>query len=201
MCSSLGSYRWVVPLTQNTVDAGTGAYDTGRLGGNAWKTYHDVMEEKLPGMTQLLVQHHVKEVVDEVTCGRTERKCPFLRQLIDWTEIKHWTWAVMDKLSVSWGLGVGGSGGGVGWGTLLPWRQRWQPRCVLERGYSYPAPAPNPFPLPAVSMATAFQNTGKIMKRWGWGWRVWGSFGVAGINPIMLEIWHQRWCGGMFSQV
>lgn len=27
------------------------------------------MEEQLPRLTQLLIQHHVKEVVDEVTCG------------------------------------------------------------------------------------------------------------------------------------
>lgn len=27
------------------------------------------MKEELPGLTQLLVEHHVKEVVDEVTCG------------------------------------------------------------------------------------------------------------------------------------
>lgn len=30
------------------------------------------MEEKLPGLTQLLVHHHVKEVIDEVTCEDRE---------------------------------------------------------------------------------------------------------------------------------
>lgn len=33
------------------------------------KTYHQVMKEKLPGLTQLLVEHHVTEIIDEVTCG------------------------------------------------------------------------------------------------------------------------------------
>lgn len=42
----------------------------------ACETYHQVMKEKLPGLTQLLVEQHVKEVVDEVTCGekKTFRK-------------------------------------------------------------------------------------------------------------------------------
>lgn len=36
-------------------------------------TYHHVMEEQLPGLTQLLVQYHVKEIMDEVTCGQEQR--------------------------------------------------------------------------------------------------------------------------------
>lgn len=32
------------------------------------KTYHGVMEEQLPGVDQFLVQQHVEEVVDEITC-------------------------------------------------------------------------------------------------------------------------------------
>lgn len=42
----------------------------------ACETYHQVMKEKLPGLTQLLVEQHVKKVVDEVTCGekKTFRK-------------------------------------------------------------------------------------------------------------------------------
>lgn len=42
---------------------------------DVWKAYHDVMEEQLPGLTQLLVQHHVKEVIDEVTCREGTRRC------------------------------------------------------------------------------------------------------------------------------
>lgn len=32
--------------------------------------HHDVMKEKLPGLTQLLAAHHVKEIIDEVTDGK-----------------------------------------------------------------------------------------------------------------------------------
>lgn len=30
------------------------------------------MKEKLPGLTQLLAAHHVKEIIDEVTCWNRE---------------------------------------------------------------------------------------------------------------------------------
>lgn len=34
----------------------------------ACQTYHHMVKQKLPGMAQFLVEEHVKEVIDEVTC-------------------------------------------------------------------------------------------------------------------------------------
>lgn len=45
-------------------------------------TYHHVMKEKLPGLAQFLVQQHVEEVVDEITCRERERE----RESAPWSQ-------------------------------------------------------------------------------------------------------------------
>lgn len=100
-------------------------------------TYHHVMEEELPGLAQLLVQEHVEEVVDEVTCGEEAHQ-----PQVTATAWKRDTflWQQRSKC-VKW--------------TPLPWRPR--PRCILAALFISAHPTPR---LPGVSMVTAIQNVG-----------------------------------------
>lgn len=115
------------------------------------KTYHQVMKQKFPGLTQLLVDQHVQEVINEVTCG--ERHCWGATSPLSWWIHQNVTHC-FDNQSlelIKW----------VKW-TLLPWRP--QPSCVLEELFISANPTPSS--PAAVSMVTAIQNIGQIMKSW-----------------------------------
>lgn len=101
------------------------------------ETYHQVMEQKLPGLTQLLVEQHVKEVVHEVACKKKKKKKK--RRQIQFKIPSFKTKKNVQSVTDFFDNGI--------FECVKEPRSHgyWRPRRILEWVYSY-LPTPPPFP-------------------------------------------------------
>lgn len=116
------------------------------------------MKEKLPGLTQLLVHHHVQEVIDEVTCGDRQYLANVNVDVQQNSSISQNTTDSFDKRSLEPMKCVRVGGGGAASMTTAM-----ATKMCLGEGL-FISTNTTPSPPPAVSMVTAIQNAGKIMK-------------------------------------